>query len=491
MPPATPLPIAATATKAPPVAFERVKAVSITRRLIYSYLILLIFEGALRKWVVPQFSNFLLLVRDPIAIAIYFFAMRARVFRWNAFVLSAAIIGLLSWLASIVVLIDYFPIKTVLFVTGFGFRCNYLHLPLIFVIPAVFDFEDVKRIGWWTMLGMIPMALLMAYQFHAAPEAFINRTAGVGEGMQIQTSGGKIRPPGTFSFISGAIFYLSVVASFLLHALMSKLPYRNWLLYGTGVALLVAVGVSGSRGAVLSVGLVAASIGIILFVRPELVTSFGRNILIAALLLWALSFLPIFREGVDVLSDRFTESAEVEERSVVGGLADRVFSGFAEGIAHIPQAPLMGFGLGVGTNGGSVFLLGHSTFLLSENEWTRIIFENGQILGVAFLAWRVAIAYHIGRLSLRALRFGNTLPLFIFSAGVFALLNAAFGQPTSAGFAVVFGGLCLAATRTPEAEQAAAQSRILNKPQRRSGRSVFAARLHQAPADHPNGSVDR
>jgi hypothetical protein len=486
---ATPPPFAT--AKLPPAAFERGKAFMITRRLIYFYLVLLVFEGALRKWVVPQFSNLLLLVRDPVVLAIYLFALRARAFRWNVFVVSAGIIGLLSWLASIVVLIDYFPITTVLLVTTFGFRCDFLHLPLIFILPAVFDLEDVKRIGWWTMLGMIPMGLLMAWQFHAAPEAFVNSTAGGGEGAtQIQTSGGRIRPPGTFSFISGAIFYVSASAGFLLHALMSKLPYKNWLIYGAGAALIVSVGVSGSRGAVLSVGLVVAAIAVILFVRPDLVTKLGRNVLIAAILLWALSHVPIFREGVGVLSDRFTESAEVEERSVVGGLAERVFSGFAEGIAHIPQAPLLGWGLGIGTNGGSAFLMGHSSFLLSENEWTRIIFENGPILGLAFLLWRVALAFYLWSQSFRALKRGNTLPLFLFGGGVFAVLNAPLGQPTSAGFAVVFAGLCLAATRIPEAETDAANRRIARSLPRR-GRSAFAAALHEPSTDHPTGSVDR
>jgi hypothetical protein len=490
---ATPSPSPATTATLPPVNFERSKAVTLTRRLIYLYLVLLIFEGALRKWVVPQLANPLLIVRDPVVIAIYFCAMRARAFRWNGYVISAGIIGLLAWLAGIVVLLDFFPIKTVLYVTAFGFRCNFLHLPLIFVIPAVFDLEDVKRIGWWTILGMIPMALLMAWQFHASPDAFVNRTAGLSEGpsTQIQTSGGKIRPPGTFSFISGAIFYVSAVAAFLLHALMSKLPYKSWLVYAAGGALIVSVGVSGSRGAVLSVALVVASLGIVLFVRPDLVTTLGRNLLIAAILLWAVSYLPLFREGVGVLSERFTESAEVEERSVVGGLADRVFSGFSEAVTRTPYAPFGGWGLGVGTNGGSAFLMGHSSFLLTENEWIRIIFENGPVIGWAFLLWRVALTFYIGLHALRALKLGNALPLFIFSAGVFALLNAPLGQPTSAGFAVVFGGLCLAATRTRDVDPTPDQSKGLAPPARQPGRSVFAARLHAPANDHSNGSVDR
>jgi hypothetical protein len=38
------------------------------KRGIWAYFILLIFEGALRKWIFPGLSNALLLVRDPIAL---------------------------------------------------------------------------------------------------------------------------------------------------------------------------------------------------------------------------------------------------------------------------------------------------------------------------------------------------------------------------------------------------------------------------------------
>ncbi len=37
------------------------------KKLFWAYFLLLIFEGALRKWILPQFSAPLLLVRDPIA----------------------------------------------------------------------------------------------------------------------------------------------------------------------------------------------------------------------------------------------------------------------------------------------------------------------------------------------------------------------------------------------------------------------------------------
>src|ERR1051325_3936977 len=134
------------------------------RRLIWLYLILLIVEGALRKWVFPALSNPLLIIRDPVVILIYILALKARCFAWNRYNVSLALIAGLSWLVGFLVLIPYLSPVTVLLVTGYGVRSSFLHLPLIFVIPAVFDIEDVKRIGWWFILGLIPMALLMAAQ---------------------------------------------------------------------------------------------------------------------------------------------------------------------------------------------------------------------------------------------------------------------------------------------------------------------------------------
>ena len=129
------------------------------RRLIYLYLFLLIIEGALRKWIVPQFSNPLLLVRDPVVLAIYLLAWRAHIFPRNAFISSLATIGILSWIVSIFVLDPYVPMSRILLVTAYGFRSNFLHFPLIFIFASVFGADDVRKIGWWILLGMIPMSL--------------------------------------------------------------------------------------------------------------------------------------------------------------------------------------------------------------------------------------------------------------------------------------------------------------------------------------------
>lgn len=464
------------------------------KRLIFLYVWLLIFEGSFRKWVLPQFSDILLVIRDPVVIAIYLLAFRARVFPRNGWVFSLTVIALLSLAASVLALWPYLPPSRIVLVSGFGFRCNFLHLPLIFIIGKVVSAEEVKKFGWWILVGMIPMAILMAIQFNASPDSFLNRTAGLGETQQIGAGAGKIRPAATFSFVSGVILYSALAAAYLLYGALRRGVYRNWLLYSAGFALLVAIGVSGSRSALLAVLVVISSMLVIILVRPNAINQFGRSLLILIMAVVVATRLPVFKEGVQVLSDRFSDTAEAEDKSIAGGLLYRVVGGFTEGLKLLPDAPIGGYGLGIGTNGGAKFLTGQSTFLLTEGEWGRMILESGPILGLAFIIWRTLLTAKFGLISYQLLKRGEILPIMLFCAGFISLLNGQFGQPTSLGFAVLVCGLCLATanreTTTPEAGSSTSTSRPL---QRVARRSRYAERLHTPGVAHrtSDGFTDR
>lgn len=484
-----------------PIMVDRSRRVRIVGWLIVFYIFLLMIEGALRKWVAPGLSNPLLVIRDPVLLMTYFAAWRARVFPRNKFVTSLAVIGFLSMAVSLYVLGPYITSLPLWLTVLYGFRSNFLHMPLIFLMANVFDESDVRRIGWWILLGLIPMSMLMVAQFKASPGSFINGTAGMEEGAeQLATAGGKIRPAGTFSFISGPIFYCGMAAAFWIHGILSRGTYRFWLLIPAGVALVVAVGVSGSRACVLAVLLVIGAMLVVLMVRPSAVNQFGRLLIIGAIAAFVIMRLPVFKEGVDVLSERFTSSAEVEETSIAGGLIMRTLNGFTECFENFNRFPAGGWGLGIGTNVGAHFLVGGPAFLLTENEWTRICYESGPVLGLAFIFWRIALTCYIGYLSFLALvRRNNTLPILLFSSSFYALLNAPLGQPTGLGFTVVLSGLCLASIhpaklRADEPALAAGES-VIPTPTPRSlpRRSPFASRLHDRGPDtgQNNGFVDR
>ena len=179
------------------------------RWLIWLYFWLLILEGTLRKWILPQLSNPLLVVRDPVVLAIYLLSLRGRVFPRNTWTVVLAVIAILSTIATFVTLSPYLPLKPIALVCGYGLHANFFHLPLIFVMANVLRFEDVKRFGWWILVLLVPMTLLMIVQFRAAPDALVNRTAG-GEGEMMMAALGKVRTAGPFSFVIGIVAYFSL-----------------------------------------------------------------------------------------------------------------------------------------------------------------------------------------------------------------------------------------------------------------------------------------
>jgi hypothetical protein len=416
------------------------RAQRIVRQLIWLYFWLLLIEGALRKWVMPGLSNPLLLVRDPVLLAIYFFSIPARVFPRNGWTWTLLVIGLLSVLNTFVQLWLFLPPKTIALVAGYGFRCNFLHLPLMFVMAKVLRPEDVKKFGWWTLVLVVPMALLMVIQFRATPDAFVNRTAG-GEGEMMMSSMGKVRTAATFSFVTGVVAYFALATGFLVWALLRRTVYNNWLLAAAGSALVIGIVVSGSRSGVGACIVVVASLVVVLFLRPDSVNRLGQTLILVVVLGFIVTRTPIFKEGLNVITTRFTEVAEASEQSVVKGLVMRVIGDYEEAFYVLGKAPFLGYGLGIGTNAGAKFLTGRSGFLLTEGEWSRLFLEMGPVLGLAYVILRCALVAWIGLLCVRSVRLGNVLPLLLFSSAFLPILSGQFGQPTILGFAVLQPGL--------------------------------------------------
>ena len=86
---------------------SEVKDLSFIKKLIWLYFILLLFEGALRKWFLPGLSQGLLIVRDPIAIWIYYTAYNKGVLSLDNIYIKALlkwtlICSLISLLAAII-----------------------------------------------------------------------------------------------------------------------------------------------------------------------------------------------------------------------------------------------------------------------------------------------------------------------------------------------------------------------------------------------------
>ncbi|MEI7957586.1 MAG: hypothetical protein WCI40_00640 [Verrucomicrobiota bacterium] len=437
--------------------------------LIWLYFFFLIYEGAFRKWIVPSLANPLLIVRDPIVMLIYVIAFSKGVFSMDGFVGWIVGLGIVTFVISLFTGVGNFLVSV------YGWRTDFLHLPLIFLMPKVLNSNDVKNLCKGLLITAIPMALLVMIQFKAGPTAWVNTGVGGGEGGQLDVGFGKIRPPGTFSFTNGLSNYISLVMGCVLYAVLDKKYYPRWMLFLAAPSVILMVVVSGSRATVSACAICVAFLALICIRRPSYIGGSFKFVILALPGLWLVTCLPVFQEGMMVHTSRFGESGG----GVQHGIIERALADYLDGFRAVPDTPLFGFGLGIGTNAGAGMLSGGRGFLLAEGEWSRVVKETGPVLGLGFLFLRVAIAFYLGLIAMAAFGRMQPLPLLIFSSSFLLVLSGQFGQPTALGFAVFGAGLCLAASNEILENMPERSASAVPVQRGMRGRSVFAEALHQ------------
>jgi hypothetical protein len=436
------------------------RQVNVLRRMIWLYFALLIAEGALRKWTLPSLSAPLLVIRDPLVLLIYVQAVRCR-----RFPISGPMVAYFLLLSSFILLALFQMIAGIgggPVVAAYGVRTNFLHLPLIFVIPQVFSYADVIKLGRWVLMLSVPMTGLMIWQFLSPPDSWINAaTTAAPDARQISFALGKIRPAGTFSFATGAAHFFVLATAFLIYGLAQpRAHYSRWLLGAALIGGIVVQPVSGSRTLVLGCALIA--VAAIVFATLGWRRA-HRILAVAALIcatLAALSLTSFFREAVTVFMTRWNNASGGSATSLTG----RILEGFLEPFALMSGVGWFGKGVGVGTNAGSALMTGAAQFLLAEGEWSRVIMEAGPLLGFSFLAYRVWVAGDMGFRALAAAKHQNLLAWLLAWDACLSLVNEQLSQPTGLGFMVLVSGLCLAtisAGRSALAEDPATRSGIL------------------------------
>lgn len=407
------------------------------RMLIYSYFFLLFLEGVLRKWVFPQFSDYLLLIRDPLLFLTYFLALRSKCFPWNLYTLSITFLGILCFVAGLLVE------KSTLLITCYGARTTFFHIPLIFLMAKVLTPKDLYNIGFWAMVIIIPTTILMVVQYLSPKEAWINTTPG-GQGFQIASIGaGKIRPPGPFSFITGVSEYFALVTAFLLVAMVYRRIYPVGLVWAASGGLILGSLVSISRLTVTTSALVVGAFCVFVLIRPNYT---GRLLVagsIAFVMFLFLSQIDSVQEALNTFQQRVDMAGKAE--GGWDGFMKRISMVFLEPFLDLDSIPLIGYGLGMGTNVGAYLLMKEKIFLLSEGEWARIVMESGPILGFAVIMWRLSLFVHLFWSSISLAFLGYASPLLLFAAASTLLLFGQWGRPTTLGFSVFISGLCLTA----------------------------------------------
>jgi len=420
------------------------KSIRLIKYGIWAYFLLLIFEGALRKWVLPGLSTPLLIIRDPVALWVVFKALQRGLVPKNGYLTGMVIIGFIGILTA--VLFGHGN----LFVAIYGARIFLVHFPLIFVIGSVFNRDDVIKVAKVTLWLTIMMTVLIALQFYSPQSAWVNRGIG-GDSEGGGFNGGALgffRPPGTFSFTNGNVLYFSYVAPFVFYFWLNTKKVNKLLLIGASIALLAAIPLSISRSLFFQVAISLIFLMLGISRKPEYLGKMIMAVIAVFVAFTILGNTQFFQTSTEAFSVRF-ESANESEGGLKGVLGDRFIGGMLQAFSSSSDLPFFGKGLGMGTSVGGMLLSGQPGLTITEDEWGRTVAELGPILGIAAILLRVSMFLKIALACYKKLALGDMLPWMLLSFACLNLPQGQWAQPTALGFGVVIAGLMLASLRAP------------------------------------------
>ncbi|MFA6087895.1 hypothetical protein [Mucilaginibacter sp.] len=421
------------------------EVIALLKKGVWVYIILLLTEGAIRKWGLPRLSTPLLIVRDPVAIWMLFLAIKHGLFPSNNYVWSMVWVSVFAFF--IAISIGHGSMS----VAVYGTRILLIHFPLMFLIGSLFKREDVIKFGKILMWVSIPMLLLIGVQFYSPQSSFINR--GVGgdvAGGGFSGALGFFRPPGTFSFTSGNTQFWSVVGIFVVYFWLNPSGVPRLLLIAASICLIASIPLSISRTLIFQIVITVLFAFISVSKNPKyigrmLMASIG--IVIAIMLLNKLEF---FQKSTEALVSRYTD-AGATEGGLEGTLGNRFLGGLLGAVQQTNQ-PFFGYGIGMGTNVGAKLLTGDVEFLIAEEEWGRLIGEMGTIMGIIVIVIRLSFCIKAAWLSFKRLSTRDILPWMILSMAFVFIAQSQWAQPTTLGFSTLIGGLLISSLKIEKPE---------------------------------------
>ena len=411
---------------------------------IWAYFFLVLFEGGLRKWFLPGLATPLLVIRDPIAIYILIQSYKQGILSPNKYLVGMVVIGIIAIFTSILMGHGNFAVAI------FGARILIFNFPLIFVMGRVFNRSDVINLGRILLWISVPMALLIAAQFYSPQSAFVNRGVGGDEaGSGFSGALGYFRPSGTFSFTNGTTLFFGLTSAYIIYFWLHPKKVNRIILLAATAALMASIPLSISRTLLF---LVVLNILFALMAssrKPEYIGSMVLAIVGAVVALLILGNTSIFQTATEAFTNRFETANEVEG-GLEGVFLDRYLGGMIGALEQSSAMPFFGYGIGMGTNVGSMLLGGKIQYLISEGEWGRLIGELGPLLGIAVIFIRLSLCLKIAVGAYKKLALGDLLPWMLLSFCLNNIPQGQWAQPTSLGFSVIIGGLILASLKTPK-----------------------------------------
>ncbi|SFG08835.1 hypothetical protein SAMN05216383_10511 [Prevotella sp. KH2C16] len=392
----------------------------------------------------PDFAQPLTIVRDPIVLLLVIQGLRKGLLQNNYCRLSI-FVSILSFI------ISAFTDQTSLLVQYYGTRIFLLYFPAIFVIAKVFTLEDFYKTARFFLYLSVPMTILVIAQFSSPQSNWVN----IGVGGDTESGGlagtmGFFRPSGLFSFTQGFVCFQSFVVAYLLIYIYDKraqsfAPIPKIMLLLILACYIISIPISISRT------LFFQTIAALIFISFAILISrkgMGSMFKIVCTLVILIPLLMTFEEAqsfINVFLNRFSEAEEVEGDVIKGTIFNRYFGAFLRPWSL--DVPFWGHGIGLGTRFGMNY--SRADFFTDE-EWTRIIYESGFLVGSIYIGLRLLLSLSLICKSIKqcwSLKYQT--PMILLPPVLFLLPQGSWGNTTPLGFAVFAVATLLILLRKP------------------------------------------
>jgi hypothetical protein len=378
--------------------------VTATRRwelTLFAAMILMVFEGALRKWVLPEFQAYIYLLKDVlIVIALLgflsvrgaFLSLRGERGPHEGLMTGIKVLLALNLAFAFIQLAN--PYSPSILLGLLGFKNYLLYCALVFMVPYAFSsIGDLERKLKVYMLLMIPVAVLGLVQFASPANSIINTYVDqYGDSdLHIARFGedNRARASGTFSYISGFGTFVTAMFSFsLAYILAGRWDFRKNLVQ---TALLVT-----SAAAMFTTGSRAVIWGQ-LFITPIILFLCARGGLLSSSMVARLLFAVVVLGGITFYASGDAVDAFIQRSGNADNPVDRMEAPFTELAYAFEGTPAFGLGIGV-THGSAASIMGtrDQWWLMGnvfELETARVMTEVGIFGFILVFALRFYLLY--------------------------------------------------------------------------------------------------
>ena len=198
------------------------------RQLIWGVMVLFVYEGALRKWVLPGLQAELYLLKDAVLLLAYAGFLLHRPANLNLPQRVARPVGGLFVVLALFLFAQLFnPNAPSAVLSVIGYKNYLIYVPLCFIVPSMIsDVQQVDKLLRRYVILMIPAIGISYIQFAMPSTHWINSYVVQYEGARSAAAEFGIsrlaRTAGTFSYIGGNFTFLSFIWLISLGQIMAR-----------------------------------------------------------------------------------------------------------------------------------------------------------------------------------------------------------------------------------------------------------------------------